>query len=217
MHHMNRRFSSIACSLLIAAITVLSLRGSHGQQILSEWPEMSAPTGSVPPDPHGAVGPNGVLQTVKTSIQYWDKTGGTNWGPVSFAAFWASAGNSGQGNADAKVLFDQRSGRFYVLIQENNRTTLRSFMNVAVSKTSHPATSTADDWFLYRMDITAVRSGVNYGGDYPGFAVDGQAIYVTFNMFQLTASGFTGPPWNAQILIINKADAGRGTLTVSRM
>jgi hypothetical protein len=58
---------------------------------------------------------------------------------------------------------------------------------VAVSRNSDPRSSGAADWIIYRLDateyaVTNAAGGVNYGGDYPGMAVDNQALYVAYRM-----------------------------------
>src|SRR5947209_10120086 len=123
-----------------------------------------------PPDPHGFVGPSGIIQTVNLRIAYYTKAGALIWGPTALSTFWAGVGNTGSGNSDPRVTYDRGSGRFYVIMQENLAAS--SFINVAVSKTSNPLSSTAADWWFYRLNMTEVSGGSPYGGDYPGLGVD---------------------------------------------
>jgi len=206
---------SVALVILLAVL--VAGPGARGQTILNSWPGMAA-TGFVPPDPHGAAGPSGILQTVNTSIRYFGKTGNTIWGSVNLATFWAGVGNTGQGISDPKALFDQGSGRFYVIMQENVTTpVLGSFLNVAVSRTSNPTGSGTDQWFFYRIDMTQTVLGTRYGGDYPGLAVDGRAVYVTYNMYPLPIARGSGVFLNNQIIVLNKADFNRGVPTVRQV
>lgn len=181
--------------------------------IVQSWEGM-AQTGTIrPPDPHGAAGPNGIIATVNLRIAYYSKTGSLVWGPVSLsggAGFWGGVGNLGSGNSDPRALYDPATGRFFVIMQEN--TTLnQAFLNLAVSKNSNPATSGSADWHFYRLNITQTVSGTNYGADYPGMGIDGQAVYITFNMYSLPFS--TAVFRNCQIIILNKADIISGTGT----
>ena len=184
--------------------------------------------GFSPPDPHGSAGPMGVIQTVNLRIAYYNKSGALLWGPVDLSQFWASVGNAGNTdasgtlvrNADPKSIYDSRSGRFYVIMQENDvsasNTGNRSYLNVAVSKGPNPSGGGGNDWIFYRTDITETAGGVNYGGDYPGLGVDDQALYVTYNMFRLPI----GSPElfkNSQIIAVNKNDLLSAVLTLHRV
>ncbi len=200
-------------SLFASLLPVIALTAAApAHTILTSWPGMVNLNGLIPPDPHGAAGPNGIVQTVNTSIKYFDKSGRTIWGPLNLAAFWASVGNTGQGIGDPKVIYDPASERFFVIMQENG--TQDSFLNLAVSRSSDPAGSGQDQWFFYRINITEVTPGNRLGGDYPGLGIDRQALYLTYNMFPLP---ITGSPLNTQIIAIKKADIIQGVLTLNRV
>ena len=137
---------------------------------------------------------------------------------------FAGAGNTGAGLSDPKVIFDHDSRRFFVIMQEN--TGSRFWFNVAVSRNSHPLTSGAGDWRFYRLDATEYAGGngaggVNYGGDYPGLAVDGQALYATYRMYAFNPNGtlngcgcnFT----NVALLILNKNNLLNGSGSVASL
>ena len=199
-----------------ALLALLALAASHGlswaqSTLTTQWPGL--PSRAQPPDPQAAAGPAGLIQTVNFAIAYFTKAGTFIWGPVNLTTFWSSAGNTGQGMADPKVIFDSGSGRFYVIMQENTAAS-QSFLNVAVSKSSDPATSGASDWYFYRFNMTETVNGVNYGGDYPGLGVDAQAIYVTYNMYPSCggcSGGIGSSFFNSQIIVLNKAALNKGT------
>src|SRR5438552_15971433 len=153
---------------------------AFGQSIGASWEGIRA-TGFVPPDTHGAPGPNGVIAAVNLTIQYYTKSGATIWGPITARNFWASAGNSGSGNSDIQVIFDHGSRRFFLMMQEN--TGGHYYLDIACSRSADPQSSGTGDWLFYRFDATESSGGVtnaaggyNYGGDYPGLAVDSQAL-----------------------------------------
>ncbi len=181
----------------------------------ASWPGMSQTATIRPPDPHGCAGSNGILQVVNLRMAYFNKLGATAWGPVNLSTFFTPAGNTGIGLSDPKTLYDHNANRFYVILQENPAAS-QSFLNVAVSKSPNPASSTTADWFLYRISMLQTAGGTNYGGDYPGLGFDGQAIYVTYNMYPLPFSP-SGGPKNCQIIILNKAAALTGTSTFYRL
>ncbi len=207
----------VAIGLFAACSSIAS-----AQTILQGWEGISGPTGNVPPDPHGAAGPDGVIATTNLRISYYKKYGTRNWGPVTLQSFWSSVGNSGNGNADPKVIFDMDSRRFYVILQEN--TGSKFWLNVAVSKNADPQTSGAADWIFYRLDATEYTAsnsagGINYGGDYPGLAIDTRALYVTFRMYGFLPNGnLSGNDnLNTSILILDKSRLLNNTGTLVSM
>lgn len=210
-----------ACCVALALTVAIP---ADAQSITQSWEGVAGPTGSVPPDPHGAPGPEGVLAVVNLQIAYYSKTGALVWGPTGFQTFWTSVGNTGNGLADPKAIFDHDSRRFYVILQENNGS--RFWLNVAVSKNANPQSNTATDWLFYRLDATEYTAsntagGVNYGGDYPGLAVDSRALYVTYRMYAFnpngTLNGAGSNYTNTALLILNKNQLNGGTGNVTSL
>lgn len=204
---------------VLAVVGSLAIKSARGQTIVQSWEGIAGPTGTVPPDPHGAPGPEGVLATVNLQVSYYTKSGTLVWGPANLPTFFV--GNTGGGNSDPKAIFDHASRRFFVVMQEN--TASQFWLNVAVSRSADPRTSGAGDWITYRFDATEYAptnsaGGVNYGGDYPGLAVDSQALYVAYRMFGFdstgTMSGSGKDVINTALLIMNKSQLinGNGTL-----
>src|ERR1043166_3260675 len=153
-----------------------------------------------PPDTHGSAGPQGIIATVNLRIAYFDKTGRYTWGPVQLSTFFSSVGNvPGNLNSDPRSTFDRGSGRFYVIMQEADFNAKKSYVNLAVSKTSNPATSTTTDWFFFRFENTEISGSDVLWTDYPGLGSDSQAVYVTWNMFSFTTAAI-----NAEILVLDK-------------
>ncbi len=203
-----------------AAILVcfLGLARVRSQSILQSWEGIASNNTSVPPDPHGAPGPEGILATVNLRLTYYTKAGTVVWGPTNLSDFWSSVGNTGNGISDPKAIFDPDSRRFFVIMQEN--TGSRFWLNVAVSRTSDPRTNNSTAWRFYRLDGTRYTQsnpagGVNYGGDYPGLAVDSRALYVGYNMYSFNPNGsLNGSGANAgspNLYILDKARLLNGT------
>ena len=208
------------------AISIVTAFPAAGQSVVQSWEGIRGPDPSglagAPPDPHGAPGPNGVITTVNLSISYYTKAGAVIWGPVALPGTFFP-GNTGVGNqnSDPAVVFDHASRRFFVIMQEDHNS--RLWINVAVSRNSDPRTSGPADWVTYRVDGTLYANnnsagGMNYGGDYPGLAVDAQALYVTYNMYAFLPNGImslSGADANgSQLTILNKSQLVNGT-TVS--
>jgi GEVED domain len=161
----------------------------------------------IPPDPIGAAGPNHVVNVVNTSIQWYTKAGvqernqrlGRN-GSTHVGSFFESL-TPVNGTFDPKVIYDQYAGRFLVVTLEVSGTVDNNPNNVsrillAVSDDNDPN----GIWYYH-----AINSRINIGGldrwaDYPGFAVDDKAVYITSNMFSFGAGAFGG----SRLWIINK-------------
>ncbi len=193
----------------------------QAQTVVRGWEGVAGPNGTVPPDVHGAPGPEGVLAVVNLQLSYYTKAGAVTWGPVGCQAFWASAGITANGLSDPKAIFDPASRRFFVILQEN--TGSRFWLNVAVSRDSDPQTSDGTEWRFYRLDATELAAmnnagGINYGGDYPGLAIDSRALYVTFRMYSFDGAGNLAGAgvnyFNTALLILDKNNLLNGAATL---
>ena len=140
-----------------------------------------------PPDPCLAVGPSHILATVNMKVAWYGKNGA-----VQFENFLDSSGNPGffeeiGGGAftfDPKCFYDERAGRFVVLALEYYSATVESWITFAVSDDSDPN----GVWFKYRTPaLVELTPGCRYFVDYPGFGYDGDAWYVTCNLFRLSS------------------------------
>ncbi len=151
----------------------------------------------VPPDPHGAAGPNHVVVIGNVTIE-WRPLSGISALPQyqsSLKDFFialppppAGPGTTlGTNCFDPKVLYDQYAGRFVVVALERtdapNPTNSRIL--VAISKTSDPNAG----WWLHSIDSKLNIGGLDRWADYPGIAVDDKALYITNNMFAFSAGG----------------------------
>ncbi len=136
----------------------------------------------IPADPHGAAGPNHVVNVFNTSIEFY-QTDGTANGSQSLQSFFAPL-SPVNFTFDPKVLYDQYEQRFVVVTLERQDTaagdpTNSSRVLVAVSDDANPNGT----WFMH-----AINTNVNIGGtpswfDYPGLAIDEEVIYLTGNQF----------------------------------
>jgi hypothetical protein len=142
-----------------------------------------------PPDPHGAVGPGGILQVVNSTLRYMTRSGLALWS-LSQPGFFAPQQTEGQPYiVDGKTMYDPSTGRFVVASLEwEYDDTIgtdadSSFLHVAVSRTSDPVTPSAADWIFHRYHVSGPVGGPRYHADYTCLGIDDQAVYVTFNMF----------------------------------
>ncbi len=181
----------------------------------------------IPPDPIAAAGPDHLVNVVNVSIQFHTKDGtplldtvaGAPVTGISLASFFASLAPVNF-TFDPKVIYDQHAGRFVVVTLERQDVLLgdpadTSRILVAVSDDSDPNGT----WFFTAINSKVMISTVDHFADYPGFAVDEEAVYITADMFSFLTSG--GTFGGNRLWIIDKfAGAGGGfygggTATVS--
>ena len=162
----------------------------------------------IPPDPHAAAGPNHVVNVVNVSIEWYAKTGGAAQYSASLANFFASLPGAlpYTFTFDPKVIYDQYNDRFVVVTLEHEDTgdgdpRDTSYIFVAVSDDNNPNGT----WHQQVISTTIDVGGTDHWADYPGLAVDDEAIYITNNLFSFGANAFGG----TRLWIIDK-DAGSG-------
>ncbi len=190
----------------------------------------SANTGGsifIPPDPIAAAGPDHVVSVVNVSIQFHTKDGtplldAVAGGPVtgiSLASFFSPVAPL-NATFDPKVIYDQHAGRFVVVTLERQDVLLgdpadTSRILVAVSDDADPNGT----WYFTAINSVVTISSVARWADYPGFAVDEEAVYITANMFGFFSSG--GAFGGVRMWVIDKLAGagggfyGGGTATVS--
>lgn len=157
---------------------------------------------SIPPDTHGAVGPNHLMTTLNTQVRIQNRSGGIL-STVSLDAFWASLGNPDA--FDPKVVYDPYHGRWISTAVADGRSTNSSVL-VGVSATSDPTGS----WFLYKVKADAAN--VNWA-DFTSLGFNRNWIVVSVNMFPVGGSS-SGP---VNIYAFNKTNLyanGTGTFTL---
>ena len=164
----------------------------------------------VPPDTHGTVGPGHVLNVTNQSIEWYTK-GGIQQASTSLTNFFRPLQPAGSlGPFDPKALYDHYSNRYVVLALEYLDTSFgdsvdSSRMMLAVSDDSDPNGT----WHYQSINTILNINGAPQWLDYPGFALDEEAIYVTGNMFTFGTS--TATQGGSRLWIIDKG-VGTGGL-----
>ncbi len=151
----------------------------------------------IPPDPYGAAGIEHVVNVVNTGIEWYEKNG-TQQHQGSLKSFFSSL-NPHTYTFDPKVIYDQYEDRFVVITLEKESSPARSRIFVAVSATSDPNGT----WYYLDIDALETIGGDESWADYPGLAVDEEAIYITANMF-----AFSGGYKGSRVWIIDKGVSG---------
>ncbi len=165
----------------------------------------------IPPDTMGAVGATQFLETSNGAYAIFDKTTGARQSIVSMTAFWQAAGQAGS-QGDSRVLFDARSQRWIVTafaVPDGNGNL--PTLEIAVSNDSNALHGFKSTTFTgYSPPGSAPIA------DYPTLAIDGKAIYIGTNDFDLnnTTQQFTGTTLN----VINRNDLfGPGAPTTTSL
>lgn len=163
--------------------------------------------GYVPPDTNGAAGPSAYVETVNQSIAlYPNKATGAGALTDSLSHFMFTTGgltraDSGSGQSDPVITYDNLIGRFIIGDQDINFTTHVSAFDIAVSKTNNPTSLSAADWNFYK--ITTTESG--FDADYPGnLGYNHDALVYTLNMFGVAGGG------HVQVVSMNATDLMNG-------
>jgi len=166
-------------------------------------------TSVIPPDTHGAVGPNHVASMLNSGWAVWHKsTGGMvfgyPWWPLG--RFWLLLGPAANGPFDPKVIYDQDSGR-WIVVALSDQNGPNSHILLAVSTSSDPTKP-----FLLAA-IRADENGRDWA-DFPCIGVDPDLITISVNMARV--GGTT--PLESRIYFIDKQAAlSGGPVPVWRM
>ena len=163
----------------------------------------------IPPDPSGAAGPDHVVSVVNTSIEWFTKAGvnqntqrlGKNSGGSIVGSFFESL-TPLTGTFDPKVIYDQFEGRFLVVtLEKTTSPDTTSRILLAVSDDSNPNGT----WYYHAINSKITIDGKTNWADYPGFAVDEEAVYITANMFD-----FAGYDHGIRLWIVDKGAGSSG-------
>lgn len=182
----------------LLSVNVLNNSG-HGYAGLS----FNQSGGYVPPDTNGAAGPSAYMETVNQTVAlYGAKSTASGAVTDSLSHFFFTTGgltraDSGSGQSDPVITYDEQIGRFIIGDQDVDFSTHVSAFDLAVSKTNNPTTLSASDWTFYKINTT--ESG--YDADYPGnFGYNHDALVFSLNMFGVAGGG------HAQIVSVNATD-----------
>lgn len=136
-------------------------------------------SGSVPPDPTGAVGPNHYVHSVNSFVKIFDKEGTLLVGPVALGTFLGNGSNSG----DPIVMYDQLADRWFV----SQFGTAQNSLVLGVSTTNDPTGT----YNVYEYVFGAFP-------DYPHYSVWPDGYYLSIN------EGGGGPNNNRSVYVMDR-------------
>jgi len=170
-----------------------------------------------PPDCNGAAGPFSVIQMVNTVIEARN-TFGTVIFNSPFLDFFKTI-RTVTYIFDPKIVFDMYSQKFVAVALEMDETdyqTTKEYASgvlLAMSKSNNPKSASSNDWIFKRIDAAID----NAAADYPGFAVDDKAIYVTANMYTMPWADNIYPAQASRVWVVDKNNlANYQTTTIPR-
>ncbi len=142
-------------------------------------------TGWIPPDCSAAVGTSHIVQTVNSSIAFYDKsTGNVQFSQASTQFFAGLGATSFQ--FDPRVMYDQYNDRFVIIFLALDEANEVSQMLIAASDDGNPNGL----WNRFVFDSSVDDGIANSWLDYHGVGFSPNSIVVSGNMFQFGA-GFT--------------------------
>jgi hypothetical protein len=160
---------------------------------------------SIPPDTHGAVGPNHIMTALNTQVRIQSKTG-TTISTVTLNSFFASVGG-GSGTFDPRVLYDPNQNR-WICVAVDDAVAASSKVLIAVSQTNDPTGT----WNFYGYDHDSTDTE---WADYPMVGFNKNWIAVSINDFTVAANAFSGA--NCYIFDKSTLYAGAATPTVTKV
>jgi hypothetical protein len=149
----------------------------------------------IPPDVHGAAGPNHLMTTLNTQVRIQNRAGSII-STVLLSSFWSPTGASVP--FDPKVLYDPYAKRWMFTAVSNAQSSASSVL-MGVSQDSNPTGT----WNLYRMDADPTN---RVWADYPSMGFNKNWIVVNVNLFTVVGDTFI----RSDNYAFNKADLYAG-------
>jgi hypothetical protein len=147
-----------------------------------------------------AAGPSHVVVAFNSAVAIYDKQGTRTFISSLDGLLGATAG--WKGHFDPKVVYDEGSGRFYLMALDLNLSARQSVWSVAVSITSDPM----QGWYVYGQ---MANQWDGEGVDYEDLGFGPRAIYLTGNYISFSDWNALPPPaanHNTALWVMNKAD-----------
>ena len=157
----------------------------------------------IPPDPIAAAGPDHIVSVVNSTVEWYTKTGVLQLS-LSLENDFFSVLSPQSRPFDPKVIYDQYADRFVVIALERGdfSSPNASRILVGVSDDENPNGTWYLGWINSNLDIGPFGSWA----DYPGLAIDEEAVYITANMFRFILGRFAG----SRLWILEKGDGSGG-------
>jgi hypothetical protein len=154
-----------------------------------------------PPDPIGVAGSRRLVAVINTLMEVRFKNG-TLIFRDGFPHFFFSLPEAYEANfVDPKVIWDEHSNRFVIIVLQIGFSPNFSRIWYAVSKDETP--DSFKDWHKGYINSVVNVGGEDAWTDYPGLEVDEEAVYVTANLFT-----FSGSYGGVHLWVLDKGTMG---------
>lgn len=173
---------------------------SSAPNVVSSFEGIPA-SGWNPPDCNIAVSDDHIVAAVNSEFRVYNKAGAELTRHL-LGTFFSKVVPSGAKVFDPRLIFDHYNQRFVLAVAATLQSPQKSWLGMAVSKTTDPTGS----WHIYAMD--ASLDGENESDnwmDYPMLGFDAHAIYISMNQFK-----FNGGFSYAKLRILNKSELYAG-------
>jgi|GEM_PF-5762566 len=163
--------------------------------------------GTIPPDAHGAAGPNHVVHVVNSAITFNTKAGAVTFQSNLFDFFGATAQTD---LFDPRVVYDHFADRWLVVALD--KTDIAAGFGSNTSRMFIAASDDADPngtWTVRSINTDISIGGQASWADFPGLALDDEAIFVSAAQFRFGSNAYAGN----RLQIIDKAQFYAGTLS----
>jgi hypothetical protein len=154
----------------------------------------------IPPDTMGAAGPDHFVELINGRYSVYRKADGGRVQTSTLNNFWRNGGVTPAGSFafDPRILYDPAGKRWFAASVDNPGSRPNNFL-VAVSNSSDPT----QGWKAFAIPSDSAKSR---WADFPTLGVNRDGVYLSANMFPITASFATS------VLVLPKADLIAGTV-----
>jgi len=162
----------------------------------------------IPPDTHGAVGPNHIVTMLNTQVRISDRTGTNIYSTVSLSNFWGSVGGLNF-VFDPRIVYDPYNQRWIAAAVADPPPLYAntSSLLIGVSQTSNPTNT----WNKFKIDVDASNQ---VWADYPTLGFNQNWVVVQINMYSNTVqSGFS----HARFYVFNRTNLYAGGTNYSSL
>ena len=150
-------------------------------------------TGYALPDPQIAIGPSNLVVVTNNQWRIYDKSSPGNIIYQDTLDHWfANVVPTGTFIFDPRIIYDQWNGHFIMVAMGKKDSTQQSWWLVSASRQAN-ATGNPSNWWTYIFDATLDGgTPTSNWADYPAVGIDGNALYLTANMFSFALNAPTG-------------------------
>jgi hypothetical protein len=199
--------STMAARPLVSALP--EAPGPLSPPVATDFAALGDNSRAIPPDTHGAVGPNDLMVMLNTQVRVQSRTGTTrstvplNGTPFVGTGFWYAVNPNDANAFDPRIHYDPSYGGHWVAVVADEPFSTESALLLAVSQTTDPTLT----WWFWRIPVDPVDQLA--WADFPTLGLNNLWVVLQVNLFNITGGAFN----RTQIYAIDKAQLYAGTLS----